>query len=957
MLDGIYKSHIAKPKHRWILFIFLLCASTQTLGLTSPSQANTISWPQEQVVNVPENSEYFIDRKGGVTIDDVRKSTFNNRFTSYERDNFKLGRTQNPVWLKFAVANSLNHTDRYTLSFDSIIFDEITLYTQEEGGNFSHTSLGDHQRKGNNANPRSIILKEFTIQANNRNTHFIRLKNVGTMRMGIQLSTAKAISKNIEKNNLLKGLYYGSFVTVLILFSFLFTSNYRKQKILYISSSLSLLLAFAFYDGLLQQALQPVLSTEYLTIDAFIYCYYGLTCWFVIDLINIKNIAARERRFKVLHFNVIVALSMAAYSLIGELAFNNEDQNRDLVFILLLASSAINFLLNLNTKYKIPLNAVFNTIVANLLLLALVILDHIQFSYTSELWNFRLMELFQLIITAYIMLKVQQQYNSRQLNVSNSHDQHRDSHQHQELEKIIAAISTDMRTPLSGVTGMVDLLKTTKLNERQSHCLSIIEQSSDSIIKIVNEALDNNSSNSEAIELKPKIFNLEDCIINASHPLVISAVTNKIELLHIRDVDMPCNFFGDERKIQKILGELIGIAIDRSRNSVITIKSQVKNSPDKEKISVVLEVIYRQRASENAWRSPLSSLVEQEEQQNPLDHLNISQATVALLGTKLETQRSDGSITLRLELSLAPGPYKSTTANNALTDYRCLLIGPKQGLFEQLFLHLGAWKMQFEHVNSMEDIDKDMLVKKQFDCAIIDLDVAIISSAMSPHFIREYQDLLPPSVLLSMSPRQHPALNHDYKWISRSHSKPVHLQELQSQLKKLVKHERHDSGDYISLNSSPQLRGSNKHIPIPGIESIRVLVAEDNVVNRQVVKSLLHRLGAQAAFAVNGTEAMIRLSEVERNYDIVFMDVDMPEMDGYEATEKTRQFEKRNQLKTLPIIAITAHSGDEFRDKAFASGMSGFINKPITLESLRNEIVKVIDSPESSNVVSIKASE
>lgn len=955
MRDGISKPTIAALRHQLVLF--LLFVSTLAIGFISPSQADAITWPQGEVVNVPVNSEYFIDRKGGVTIDDVRKNTFNNRFTAYGRDTFKLGRTQHPVWLKFSVDNSLEKTGNYTLSFHSIIFDQITLYTQKQDGRLSQVSLGDHQREGGDANPRAIIIEEVEIQANSRNSHFIRLKNVGTMRLGIQLSTPRSISRSIEKSSLLKGLYYGLFGAILLLFSLLLGSKNRKQKVLYISSSLSLLMAFAFYDGLLQLPFQSFLSTEFLTVDAFIYCYYGLTCLLAIDLVDIKNIGAKKYRFKVLHINVALALALSAYSLIGELAFKNVSQNRDLVFILFLIFSSISFFLNLNRKHKVPLNAVFNITVANLFLLAFVILDHIQYSYPSGLWGFRLMQLCQLTMTGYIMFKIQQRRKKRRFKANDNRDQYRGSNQHQELEKIISAISTDLRTPLSGVTGMVDLLKTTKLNERQSHCLSIIEQSSDSIIKIVNEALDKNSSNSEAIELKPKIFNLEDCIINASHPLVISAVTNKIELLHTRDVDMPCNFFGDERKIQKVLSELIGIAIERSRNSVVTIKSQVKNSTDKEKISVVLEVIYRRRASESAWRSPLSSLIEQEEQQIPLDHLNVSQTTVDRLGAKLETLQNDDVTTLRLELSLAPGPYKSTTANNALTDYSCLLIGPKKGLFEQLTLHLDAWKMQVEHVNSMEDINKDMLIKKQFDCAIIDLDEAIISSAMSPHFIREYQDLLPPGVLLSMSPRQHPTLNHDYKWISCSHSKPVHLQELQSQLKKLVKHERQDSGDYISLNSSPQLKDSNKHIAIPGIESIRVLVAEDNQVNRQVIKSLLHRLGAQAAFAVNGTEAMIRLSEVERNCDIVFMDVDMPEMDGYEATEKIRQFEKRNQLKTLPIVAVTAHSGDEFRNKAFASGMSGFINKPITLESLRNEIVKVIDSPEPNNVINIKASE
>jgi|GEM_PF-3316806 len=950
MRQEVSVCHNAGIKHIFLtLFVSVFLLSSAKITLAQEA----INWPQTEAVKIAPYSGYFIDKSDKLSIADVSKIQFQNRFEAYPWQQLKLRRTRHPVWLKFRINNHSTAAEALELGFHSSTFDKINFYQPSVDNEYTQTLLGDKQR-----NPAvaaiNTVEHDFTVAANSENTFYLKLQTGGSLRLPISLSNSTVLDKITANQSLYIGLYFGVFLSLTALHLALFAYKPRRYHAYHLAATFSIIVIFLIQDGFANHWLWQFKNVSNLTVDVPLYLVIGFIGIFSAETSRHKKIRRGQSDVSQWMFwaGSIIALIAAGHALMQELFLDQGSQYRTLNFAIISTIFIINYGISLITNKPWHSSISINIGIVTITMITLIIAEFLPTSYSGGSFEFKLLSLVLLCCTLYILAKIR----IRNFLSTNQHNQKQDSDLNRDLEigQLISNISSNMRTPLSGVTGMVDLLKTTSLNERQMHCVKIIEKSSRDMVKIIDDAGDYNSLNIDNTEIKPKLFNLEDCIINACHPLLIAAITHTIEFIHQREIDMPYDFYGDEQKIQKIIIKLLNAAIERSKNDKIVIRSKIKTSSIEGSIRVHLEICYRDHPIQSSWDNPLQTLIDQAAKPDPLQNLEVCKRIIKHLKGELKTSSKNDRTQLYFHLDMEPGLLKPNTSKNALTDYSCLLVGPQGEFSEHLIRHLESWKMRCRHIDNFDDIDKELLIRENFDCAIIDLDESLIANGLSQHFIREHQELLPPAALLSMSPRQHPSLSNEYKWITVIQSKPVHIEELRTQLKKLVKHERQDSGDYISLNPSPRFDAPKGNHAIPGAESIRVLVAEDNLVNRQVSKSLLNRLGAQTFFVVNGAEAMVKLCEIERDYDIVFMDGDMPEMSGYEATEKIRQFEKRNNLKPIPIVAITAHASDEHREKAKNAGMTGFINKPISLETLRRELIKLTALEQRSNIVRIK---
>lgn len=951
MRQEVSVCHNAGIKHVFLtLFISVILLFSAKITLAQEA----IKWPQTGAIQIAAYSSYLIDKSDTLTIADVSKKQFQNRFEAYPWQQLKLRRTLHPVWLKFSINNRSSKAETLALGFHSSTFDYIDFYQVSGDKKIKQENLGDKQRKPGTGTIYTVA-HDVKIMPNSENSFYVKLKTSGSMRLAISLSSPANHNQTIERRALHIGLYYGIFLCLILMHIALFWHKPRKYHAYHLASCFAFVSIFLIHDGFINHWFGQFLAIPNLTEDTPIYLFIGFISFFSADIVAHKKVlrAKNSASRRIFMVTGIIALIAAGHTLTQEVLLGTGTQYRTLIFIIICTIFTINYCISLAQNKPWHLSVLFNIGITTITMAALISSEFLHTSYSEGVFEFKALSLIQLSSTVYILAKIRVQ----EYLFSKKHDQKQDFNLSRDMEigQLVSNISSNMRTPLSGVTGMVDLLKTTSLNERQMHCVKIIEKSSQDMVKIIDDASDYNSINIEATELKPKLFNLEDCIINACHPLQISAITHKLEIIHQRDIDISYDFYGDEQKIQKVIMKLLNAAIDRSKNDKIIIYSKIKSSPSEGAIRVYIEICYRDKPMDRSWESPMKNLIEHTAKPDALQDLEVCKRIVKHLKGELNTSTKADRTQLYFHLDMEPGPLKPNTSKNALTDYSCLLVGPRGEFSEHLIRHLESWKMRCRHIDNFDEIDKELLIRENFDCAIIDLDESLIANGLSQHFIREHQELLPPTALLSMSPRQHPSLSNDYKWITVIQSKPIHIEELKTQLKKLVKHERQDSGDYISLNPSPRFDGTKGNHAIPGAESIRVLIAEDNLVNRQVSKSLLNRLGAQTFFVVNGAEAMVKLCEIERDYDIVFMDGDMPEMSGYEATEKIRQFEKRNNLKPIPIVAITAHASDEYREKAKNAGMTGFINKPISLETLRRELIKLTALEQRSNIVRIKA--
>jgi CheY-like chemotaxis protein len=139
---------------------------------------------------------------------------------------------------------------------------------------------------------------------------------------------------------------------------------------------------------------------------------------------------------------------------------------------------------------------------------------------------------------------------------------------------------------------------------------------------------------------------------------------------------------------------------------------------------------------------------------------------------------------------------------------------------------------------------------------------------------------------------------------------------------------------------STQTAEAHQSSPMLSIPPLNILVAEDNQVNQQVLKGMLKKIGQQASFVINGREALFAFTESESNYDLIFMDCEMPVMDGYEATAAIRKLEKASHQKRTPIVALTAHAVEEYIEKGTISGMDDHLSKPIDLKRIEQVLIK-----------------
>jgi CheY-like chemotaxis protein len=153
--------------------------------------------------------------------------------------------------------------------------------------------------------------------------------------------------------------------------------------------------------------------------------------------------------------------------------------------------------------------------------------------------------------------------------------------------------------------------------------------------------------------------------------------------------------------------------------------------------------------------------------------------------------------------------------------------------------------------------------------------------------------------------------------------KPLSGKALKYELAALLGHET------VAVNTPPTIESQSDKFA-----HLRVLVAEDNAVNRMVIKGLLSKLKITPELVENGLLALEMVRKSTQAYDVILMDCEMPEMDGFEATRSIREFEKQRNLSATPVVALTAHALQEHRDAVFASGMNHYLSKPVTLDNL-----------------------